>query len=228
MVTTYNRADWLPAALASIRAQEGVIWEAVVVDDASSDGTAELLRQYRTDQRIVAARHAENRGMAAAMNTAFGRSRGQYITRLYGNDELPAGALARMAGILDAEPDVDVVYTDCLLEWRDDIYSGRDGETRILRAGDITEMPRHNVIWSFMARREAYERGGPYDPRLGPAADYGFWLAAYVAGVRFHALHEPLYVYQYHKGGMTYYDRRAQIEGADEARRRYASRTPAA
>lgn len=94
VVPTYDRIDVLPEVLAAIEAQEpGFPFELVVVDDGSSDGTADFLDQrgLAVPGRIL---HQDNRGPAAARNAGVGAARGRWVAFL-GDDTVPeAGWLA--------------------------------------------------------------------------------------------------------------------------------------
>lgn len=82
IVPTKDRAALLPAALDSVLAQTYPHWQLVVVDDGSTDGTAELLERYAQDPRVEVVHHAEARGVAAARNAGLARAEGHYVAYL--------------------------------------------------------------------------------------------------------------------------------------------------
>ena len=78
LVPLYNRERTIGAALESVLAQTYQNFEVVIVDDGSSDGSAEVAAQYsHGDERFLVLRHAANRGAAAALNTAIGAAQRQ-------------------------------------------------------------------------------------------------------------------------------------------------------
>ncbi|MFO7662807.1 MAG: glycosyltransferase family 2 protein, partial [Chloroflexota bacterium] len=65
---TYNQAAFIQRALRSLCDQAYQAWELIIVDDASTDGTPELIRPYLDDERIRYIRLPENQGRGAATN----------------------------------------------------------------------------------------------------------------------------------------------------------------
>ncbi len=84
IVPTYNRRETIQAAIASVQRQTFADWELIVVDDGSTDGTADLIEG--SDPRLVLIRQ-KNQGVNAARNTAMLRARGRYIAFLDSDDE---------------------------------------------------------------------------------------------------------------------------------------------
>lgn len=94
MVPTYNQAHYLPACLNSLIAQSDPDWEAVVVDDGSTDDTPRILEAFSfKDPRIRAIRQ-ENGGTAVALNTALKNCQGQWICWLSSDDLFEPDKLA--------------------------------------------------------------------------------------------------------------------------------------
>jgi glycosyltransferase involved in cell wall biosynthesis len=85
VIPTYNRADVLNRAIASVLAQSYSYWELIIVDDASEDNTAEIIQQI-SDHRIHYLRHQTNLGGSQARNTGIERATGKYITFLDSDD----------------------------------------------------------------------------------------------------------------------------------------------
>lgn len=104
VIPTFNRIDVLPEVLAALAGQEGApSFEVVVVDDGSSDGTAEFLRAYRAPYPLEILRQ-ENAGPALARNRGVERSRGERVAFL-GDDTVPSkGWLAEHQRAAKAHP----------------------------------------------------------------------------------------------------------------------------
>lgn len=105
VIPTFNRADTLPKALESLRAQTWTNWLAVVLDDGSSDATPRVMREWQDrDPRIFYARYPENRG-GVAMNEhgmALACEWSEWWTRLGSDDYWGPGKLAADAVALQA------------------------------------------------------------------------------------------------------------------------------
>jgi glycosyltransferase involved in cell wall biosynthesis len=106
---TYNRRATILRAIDSVRAQTFGDWELIVVDDGSTDGTAELLQGL--DPRLRLMRQA-NRGAAAARNLGLTACRGRYITFLDSDDEWLPHFLALTCGFLERNPAEAMVATE--------------------------------------------------------------------------------------------------------------------
>lgn len=104
----------LRAMLASLAAQTETDWELCAVDDGSDDtGVAAELERFAADgHRVRTAPHASARGIVAASNAALALATGEFVVLVDHDDRLSPDALARVAGVLDADPDVDYVYSD--------------------------------------------------------------------------------------------------------------------
>jgi len=81
IIPTYNRAHLLDRAIRSVLDQTYQDFELIVVDDGSSDPTAEVIATF-ADPRIYYLRHEKNRGAAAARNTGIEASQGDYVAFL--------------------------------------------------------------------------------------------------------------------------------------------------
>ncbi|MFC3237561.1 glycosyltransferase family 2 protein [Streptomyces nitrosporeus] len=97
IVPFYNVRAYAPDTLRCLRANAGEDIEFVLVDDCSTDGTAEILRLARDGlPGAVLHRHERNRGLASARNTGLDAARGRYLAFLDGDDWVAPGHYARL------------------------------------------------------------------------------------------------------------------------------------
>jgi len=112
IVPTYNRAYCLERAVGSVLAQTHADVEVVIIDDGSTDGTAELVEQrYRGDQRVRYF-HQKNTGISGARNAGLARAEGAYFAFLDSDDEWMPWKLELQIACLRAHPDVGMTWTD--------------------------------------------------------------------------------------------------------------------
>ena len=111
ILPTFNRADTILRAIESARAQSLQDWELIVVDDGSTDGTADILDGL--DSRLVLIRQ-ENRGFTVARNTGIRAARGEYIAFLDSDDEFLPHHLELCVAFLDAHADEHFVSTELI------------------------------------------------------------------------------------------------------------------
>jgi glycosyltransferase involved in cell wall biosynthesis len=103
LITTYNRARLVERCVRSCLAQTLDDFEVVVVDDGSSDGTAQMLAALE-EPRLRVIRHERNRGYVPARATAVAHARGEWVVMVDSDDELLPHALARLREVIDQLP----------------------------------------------------------------------------------------------------------------------------
>jgi GT2 family glycosyltransferase len=113
VIPVFNRAELTEQCLVTLaEVTTGATFEVIVVDNASTDGTADFLAKLGGDVQII--RNAENRGFAAACNQGARAARGRHLVFL-NNDTIPlAGWLRPLLAELDADPTVAVVGSKLL------------------------------------------------------------------------------------------------------------------
>lgn len=111
LVPTYQHAAFLPRALESLHAQHEGRWEAIVVDDGSSDDTEAVIRPYLADPRFSYHRLDENRGLGAALNHALAQAQAPYIAYLPSDDVYYPEHLATLLDCLAHDDAAVLVYS---------------------------------------------------------------------------------------------------------------------
>jgi hypothetical protein len=114
VLPTYNRSGFLKTAFESVDQQRFRDWELIVVDDGSTDDTHSIVAGFAAScERPVRYIRQENRGPAAARNVGVDHSSARYIA-FYDSDDLwLPGYLERSVGALQANPDLDWVFSSC-------------------------------------------------------------------------------------------------------------------
>jgi len=113
IIPTFNRAPLLPRAIDSIRAQTFTDWEIILVDDGSTDDTAQLAQRYagQLGDRFQYI-HQSNAGSSAARNRGLDAARGQFVAFLDSDDEFLPQKLERQLELFDRCPQLGLVYCD--------------------------------------------------------------------------------------------------------------------
>lgn len=191
----YNQAQWLEEAILSVLEQDYPHVEYIVVDDGSTDGSAEIVRRYA--DRLTWWTTQPNRGQVAAINLGFSRATGDVVGWLNSDDTYLPGTIARLARYFEEDPDLALVYGDA---YYTDEESKRTGYLRA-REWDVPAMIRtcecHVVQPGSLFGRRALERLEPMDESRHWFFDYELFLRlGGVGGVRH--LHEPLATYRLH------------------------------
>ena len=123
IVPTYNRAQYLSDALSSILKQSFDCFEIVVVDNASTDNTCEIVNEF-ADKRIRYFINERNIGATANHNKALRLCNGDYICIFSDDDLMDSDNLQLKVNVLDAYPDVCLVHSDCRLINSDGVEEG--------------------------------------------------------------------------------------------------------
>jgi cellulose synthase/poly-beta-1,6-N-acetylglucosamine synthase-like glycosyltransferase len=111
IIPCFNYGHYLAEAVDSALAQASVDPEVIIVDDASTDDSAEIAERYaREDQRVSVVRHRTNTGHVQAFNDGLNEASGEFIVRLDADDLLTPGSVARAVALFDAFPSVGLVY----------------------------------------------------------------------------------------------------------------------
>jgi glycosyltransferase involved in cell wall biosynthesis len=216
VIPTYNRAHTLRRAIDSVLGQTLEQLELIIVDDGSTDGTEDLIREY-VDPRIRTLRQAENRGGAAARNVGIGAAVGEWVAFLDSDDEwLPSRLELQMVRL--RHPGLDEAAVGyCLLQE----HRCRSGHTPqplgSLPEGEVLDdllrgrrPPTASVL---MARRSALLDVGGFDERLPSGQDIDLMLRMARKGYRFSACNEVLVIWHRHLDARVSRDPMALVRG---------------
>jgi glycosyltransferase involved in cell wall biosynthesis len=107
IIPTFNRAGFLPDALASVYVQKSAALQVIVVDDGSTDNTAALVREWGVDLEYVYQTHCGN---AAARNTGIRQAKGEWVTFLDSDDVWPENGLRRQLELTETYPSARVIW----------------------------------------------------------------------------------------------------------------------
>jgi glycosyltransferase involved in cell wall biosynthesis len=160
IITTYNRVDTLPRAVASVLSQDGVTMELIIVDDGSTDETASFLEKIH-DPRI-AVLHRTNGGLSAARNTGLAQASGDWTTFLDDDDTALPGWLAGFASLIDDQ----VGLVCCGAEYRTPEGTRVGTRQPAPMGGLFRDQTALMLAGAFAVRSDLLRLIGGYDERL--------------------------------------------------------------
>lgn len=174
ITVTYNVRETVGDCLASVAAQGYSDREHVVIDGASTDGTAEWLQANREQFAVLLSE--QDQGIYDALNKGLERATGDVVGLLHADDVFAdADVLTRVAEAF-ADPAVEAVYGDL-------VYVAREAPDRIIRYWQAGRFDPRRLRWGWMPphptlylRRSVYQRLGGFDTRYRIAADYDLML----------------------------------------------------
>jgi glycosyltransferase involved in cell wall biosynthesis len=210
----YNSAAFIRRTLDSLLAQTYTNWESVLVDDGSTDETADIIRPYLDDNRFRYLRQ-DNRGIAGARNTGILASRGEWICLLDHDDRWLPTKVERQLAYAE-QYGSDIVCSDALM-----IVEGGGGwlHSRALSELGIQGLPANPnegvdvfrllihrnfmCTCSVMLRRSLFDERGLLDAEAVPADDYEMWMRC-MPEAKLGFVDEPLVEYYIHSGNFSH------------------------
>lgn len=173
IIPTYNRCDFVREAMASVLAQTFQDFELIVVDDGSTDGTADVVREFPRIRYLS----QENRGVSAARNVGVALSRGELIAFLDSDDLWQPQKLATQVAFFAMRPDAHICQTEEV--WLRNGVRVNPRNKHRKPSGDIFAASLHLCLVSpsaVMMRRELFDHMGGFDEELPACEDYDLWL----------------------------------------------------
>jgi glycosyltransferase involved in cell wall biosynthesis len=194
VIPAYNAARFLPLCLPSVFAQTYKPEEVIVVDDGSTDNTAEVAAELGA--RVI---RRENGGISAARNTGIQNASCEWIALLDADDSWAPEKLERQAACI--QPDTILVYTG--VRFFDD--NGSRGEHLAIDPARASKMMRYrNPIAqsTVLVKREAILRAGGFRDNIRACEDWELWVRLQRLG-KFEAVADPLINYYVYPGSLS-------------------------
>jgi GT2 family glycosyltransferase len=211
VVPAYNAAATIGSAVGSALAQTRSELEVIVVDDGSTDATADRVAQIGDPRvRLIS---QPNRGLPAARNAGIASARGRFVSLLDSDDLLLPRYLECCQQALERAPGTGFAYTDAYVF---DPVAGRvRRRTAMARANPPVPPPsrppdflidllqRNFVYVAVTIRADVLAEVGGFDERRTSAEDYELWLRILIAGYGAAHVPEPQAMYRKHSGQMS-------------------------
>lgn len=234
VMSVYNDASHVEAAVASVLEQSFESFELVVVDDGSTDGGGSILDRLAASDIRVRVVHQANSGLTEALIRGCREARGEYIARQDSDDRSHPQRIAEQVALLERDPGVG--FVSCATEYvgpRGEplMVISRNADSQLATKGLLQEKLGPPAHGSVMFRRSLYESVGGYRAQFHFAQDADLWLrmaevarVAYLPEVRYVALREtdstsgvrrPL---QRQFGELAMLCRQARASGGDEGK----------
>jgi glycosyltransferase involved in cell wall biosynthesis len=215
----FNEEDWIGTAIRSVLAQTREDFELVVVDDGSTDATAEVVRGFQSDPRVRLISQ-KNKGLAAGLNAAIAAGSAPYVALIDADDLWMPTYLEEMGRALEGDPGAGFAYTDA---WSFDEASSRffrRTSNSFIGAPDppptdpeqfLRLLVKFNFVFGLaMMRRSALDEVGGFNESLKACEDYELWIRLAAHG--YHAARVPKQlVVVYNRVGSMHTDERRML-----------------
>ncbi|MXU64661.1 glycosyltransferase family 2 protein [Oceanomicrobium pacificus] len=214
IIPAFNGADFIREAMESVLSQSFSDFELIVVDDASTDSTPEILADFElADRRIRLLKNEKNLGVTRSLNVGLHAATGKYVARLDADDVCLPNRLERQVEFLENHPDHEAVACG---------YRLIDANGRTIRVSNRT-LDDWQIRWvngfyppaaapTYFFRR--VKRNGDrhfYDESFPTAEDFAFWSTLSAHG-KMHLFGEPLVKYRRHANANTALQRLEQVK----------------
>lgn len=210
-ITSYNQREYLKEAIESVLAQTLAPVQVVVVDDASSDGSQDLIADYRSRYPaiVVPIYHQRNTGVAQTRIDALCAVVGDYVSYVDGDDLFVPEKLEKEAAALKAHNEVQIAFSN-------NVYVSPDGNTKLRRWVNNETVPQGDVFWHTFTRSfpnrslfrmelvdyAAWKRIGFHDPNLRLYEDFDMRIRL-TKRLRAVYVDEPLSYIRAHNFGLS-------------------------
>ena len=184
IIPTYNREKLISRAIESVLVQTYPAYEVIVVDDGSTDATKSVLAPFNGKIKYI---YQKNAGIAEARNRGIKESSGEYIAFLDSDDYWAPEKLAEQVKVLDANPQVGIVFAPMpIVNEKGEILGRKPAGAMGKNLKELLEMWGDLPTSTVMTRRECFDKVGVFDPALPPMEDFDMWLRI----ARYYDLHE--------------------------------------
>ena len=199
VIPAFNAQRFVRDAVDSVLAQTHAAVESIVVDDGSSDSTAEVVRGYGPAVRLI---QQENRGVAAARNRGASEANGELLAFLDADDLWVSTLLEHQLPLLKD----DAVAVVCAARVVDDqmrtLRTVRAKPVPTQRSMLLQEGPVTGPAGGMIIRRETFEATDGFDAELSTSADWDFLFRLLAQGPIAY-VDEPLFIYRRQPGSMS-------------------------
>jgi glycosyltransferase involved in cell wall biosynthesis len=208
VIPAFNVKGYIWDTLSSLSKQSFQSFEALVVNDGSTDDTPKIIKAFcQTDSRFHLL-EKPNGGLSSARNYGIKHAQGEYIAMLDADDLYERDKLKTHVAILDRHPNVGVVYS-ASRAIRDDgqptmmVLSGKPIYKDPLRAMLCKNFIGHGSNSVF--RRQIVDEIGDFDETLRSSEDSDFWLRIAATGHwKFYRVPQPLSLYRVRPSGLSF------------------------
>lgn len=205
-MATYNGERFIKEAIDSILNQTFSDFEFIIVDDGSTDSTAQRVASY-TDDRIIYIKKDSNSGIADSLNIGIAKAKGHYIARMDDDDVALPNRLMLQLEAFDNNDTLIVCGSNVWLQ--DGAKERVNPETH--EAIQLQMLFENPITHPSVMITKAVLLKHPYDSEKVPSEDYDLWSRLLFEG-EFYNIQQPLLYYRYHKQSETSMRRNEQLQ----------------
>ncbi|MFA6571474.1 MAG: glycosyltransferase family A protein [Bacteroidota bacterium] len=185
IITTFNRAELLLLALKSLLAQTESDWNAIIIDDGSTDNTEQIIAKYLTSNIIYI--KISHSGQAIAKNTGIQNANGKYITFLDSDDMYKITHLESRKQILLNSPEIDFLHGGVEIIGNPFVPDKND-------SSNIIHLNNCIIGGTFFIKSEVFTKTGLFE-NVEYGEDFEFYTRAVETGLNIRKTDIKTYIY---------------------------------
>lgn len=205
IIPAFNAQATLDATIASLRAQTFDDWEAIVLDDQSTDDTASIAERHAAADPRIRVVSLPNGGPSKARNRGAAAAKGTWLAFLDADDLWSPQKLQRSAEIVRRDDAPDALYAKIAF-FRDDPRTATTTSTVRPHPLTVFDLLCENAVCTssnLLVRRSAFDAAGGFDPSLKHSEDVEFLVRLVATGARIEGIDEALVYYRASDGGLS-------------------------
>ncbi|MGF0061447.1 glycosyltransferase family 2 protein [Limosilactobacillus reuteri] len=194
LMSVHNDQNTLYNCLISIKNQTYTNWELIICDDASTDKSSLILKEFSNkDHRIKLINNHNNLGLAASLNKCMKLARGKYIARMDADDVSLPKRFNIQVDFLEKHPKCTIAGSSMIVKNDNGIAGVRNNISQLTSNAFLKGSPFFHP--TIMMRRSALVALGGYNTKVSRAEDLELWFRLYNMGFEGVNIQMPLYVY---------------------------------
>ncbi|MDR1544414.1 MAG: glycosyltransferase family 2 protein [Prevotellaceae bacterium] len=213
LMPCFNVEKYVAEAIESMLNQTFGNFELLILDDCSTDRTAEIVKSF-ADKRIVYHKNETNLGLSENLNVGIRLAKGEYIARMDGDDISVPERLEKQAAVLEKHPEIDICGAG--FKWfgtrTSTVFHPKNHEE--IKAQMLFGCP---VIIPIFRKNVIIENNLWYRTSAFPAEDYMFW-AECVRVAKIYNIQEILFYYRMHESQISTEKHAIQIQKSNEVK----------
>jgi glycosyltransferase involved in cell wall biosynthesis len=179
IIPCYNQADWLKICVQSLQNQTFENWEAIIVNDGSTDHTKETADNLAKNDSRIKVIHQENGGLSAARNAGIQMAKGEWLNFLDSDDYLENNCLQMVFNAFETNPTFHIIQTGHhLVDEQNQIISTRIPQIDDGLFLDAISKGNDAPVLSVFIKHDFFNMLGLFDITLKSAEDWDMWIRA--------------------------------------------------
>jgi glycosyltransferase involved in cell wall biosynthesis len=204
ILPAYNAATYIAETIESVLHQDYTNFELLIIDDGSTDTTAQVVHPFTSDQRVIYIKDEHNIGLIQTLNKGISLAKGKYIGRIDADDIWHnPNKISMQMEYFDTHPDTVLIGTSAIAidQSGKTLFTMKyPSEEQIIRKQFLSGNPF--IHPSVICLKEAMVNAGGFLTEDTYAEDYGLWLRIAALG-HIHNISEPLMKYRIHGNGVS-------------------------